>query len=356
MNLQKINGWEKNLIIGKNSIRDSLKKINILKKKTLFVINSYKKKQLIGTITEGDIRRALINGFNLNDKISIITNKSYLGIFKKDDIYKNVNKIKQYSISLIPQLNKQKKIVQIYSLDLNKIDKVFSEKIENPILILAGGKGKRLGDLTKKTPKPLILIKRLSIIERILFQIFIQKYRNIFISLHYKASQFKDKLKSYIKENNVKLIIEKKPLGTVGSIKKIDNPNKLPIVVLNSDIVFNFDLKRIINFHNRTKSKMTIVGSNYYNQNPYGVLKIDKKGKLIKIIEKPIEKTQVAGGISVINSELLRLIKSNQKTDMDVFINKILDKNYKVSVYSYDHYWYDLGTKSKLNKFKKMLK
>ena len=220
---------------------------------------------------------------------------------------------------------------------------------------MAGGKGSRLGELTKKKPKSILTIKKVSIIDRIINQIIEQGYDEIYVSVNHFAHKIKNHLSKYRNKINIKFIEEKKPLGTIGSFKKIKANFKNPVVVIYTDIVLNFDIDKIINFHLLSKSKLTIVGKKYYIENPYGVLKVNRANRLLNIIEKPTTESLISTGIFVINAELKKFIKSNVKNEMDIFINKVLEKKIHVSVYNYDDYWYDLGNKKKLQNFKTLL-
>lgn len=343
------------IILKNKSIKHAMKILNFSRFKTLLVVENLKEKKLIGSITDGDIRRALINGFKLENKVEKISFKNCFYIMNFKEIYKNIKKLKEYSIEIVPLVNKQKKIIGIFHIERKDkdIDKKQVLNIKkNPILLMAGGKGSRLGELTKKKPKPILTIEKISIIERILNQLIDQGYNNIYISIHYLASKVKKHLNKYKNKIKIKYIEEKKPLGTIGSFKNIETKNKYPVILIYSDIFTNFDVDKILNFHIKTNSKITIIGKKHYIQNPYGVLNVNKKGKLLKISEKPKTETLISTGIFIINHDLQKFIKKNTKTEMDFFLNKMLEKKMRVSVFNQDDYWYDLGNKVKFQNFK----
>jgi len=356
MKINKINKSKSFLILKNKSIKHAMKVLNFSKFKTLFVVNNFKEKKLIGSVTDGDIRRALINGFKLNNNIEKVSFKNCFSITSTKEIYRNLKKIKEYSIELVPYVGKKRKIISLYQLNMKESEQnLIQVNKDNPILLMAGGKGSRLGNLTKQTPKPILTIKKISIIERILNQLIDQGYNNIYISIHYLASKVKKHLSKYKDKINIKYIEEKKPLGTIGSFKRINTKNKLPVVLIYSDIITNFDIDKMINFHLKTKSNFTIVGKKHYIQNPYGVLNVDKKGKLINILEKPKIENLISTGIFIISHDLQKFIKRNTKTEMDYFINKVLSNKKRVSVFNQDDYWYDLGNKVKFENFETFL-
>lgn len=348
----QINKWKKNTINKEKLIKDALFLINSVQYKTLFIVDSKKNFKLLGSLTEGDIRRALINGFKISDQVIKIYNKSCHYVKRYDEITKKYQIFDKYMVKLVPLTDKQKKIKKIYFL--SKKNGVAQIK-DNPIIIMAGGKGTRLGKITKKTPKPLILINKTSLLEKLINQIIYQNYKNIFVSIHYMAHKFKN-ISNFYKKEKINFIEEKKPLGTAGSIKLVKNKMKRPIVIINSDIITNFDLEKILNFHKETKSKLTIVGKEILYQNPFGVLLTSNKGILKKIIEKPKSKFLIAAGIYVVDDDIKNLIKSNQKLDMDKLILNIKSKKKKISVYTPNDYWHEIGTKNILYEFIKYMK
>ena len=356
MKIITLHKYKKYLISKEKTIKIALQYLNDYDFKTLFVVNNQTEKKLLGTITDGDIRRALINGFQINDKVEKISFKDCFSIRKIQEVSKNVKKIQEYSIKLIPKVDKGKKILNIYQINKNHEDVINTDTKRNyPILLMAGGKGSRLGDLTKKKPKSILTIKKISIIDRIINQVIDQGYEEINVSINYLSHKIKKHLSKYKNKIDIKFIEEKRPLGTIGSLKRVNSNFKNPIVVIYTDIVTNFDIDKIINFHLLSKSKLTIVGKKHFIQNPYGVLKVNRANKLMNIIEKPTLESLISTGIFVINAELKKFIKSNVRNEMDIFINKILKKKINVSVYSYDDYWYDLGNKKKLQNFKTLL-
>ena len=160
----KIKNFKQFLVSEEKTIRYCIIKLNNFKIKTLFVVNNLKEKIIIGSITDGDIRRAFINGFNANDRISKIALKKCFSINELHEIESKKEIFEKYSVFFLPQINLKKRITNIYHLKENDDHKSikFGNK-NNPILLMAGGKGIRLGALTKNTPKPILSIKKITI-------------------------------------------------------------------------------------------------------------------------------------------------------------------------------------------------
>ena len=226
----------KKLIIDENtSILDAIKIIDNSIYRTCFVVNNHNK--LIGSITDGDIRRGLLKKINFKSKVSKVCNRKTISSFKKDILNQDVYK----SERCIPILNKKKQIIDI------KILKSYKNKI-NSALIMAGGKGERLYPLTKKIPKPLMKIKGKSLLEILITKLYSSGINQIKISVHHMHK----KIKNHMKTKNFKLInsdyiIEKTPLGTGGSIK-LFNSKENNFFVINCDIKLNVDFTKISKF------------------------------------------------------------------------------------------------------------
>ena len=328
------------------NILDVLNKINNNRKRIIFVID--KNKNLIGSISDGDIRRSLLNK---NDKK--ITIKS---IINKKPKVSNLSSTFDYlfniylnnKFELIP-ITKKNKLLGFYEI-LQK----FNKSTSNKVLIMAGGFGKRLMPFTKKTPKPLLLINSRPLIEHLILNFKEQGYNEIIISIHYKSQL----IKKYIgngQKYGVKIdyIEENEPLGTAGSLYFIkkqlkDDEN---IILINSDILTNINFSKLIKFHNKNKSDITICTKNYEIKNPYGVIH-SKNTKFLSIEEKPNHYTNINAGIYVISKEALKILKRKVKIDMTNFILKNKKINANIRCYNFNENWKEFGT---LDKFESLI-
>ena len=331
-----------NNLIGNNNltIKEALEKVQKSGQKCIYI---EKNNKLVGSLTDGDIRKFIINGTNLNTKITKIYNKrpKYL---EKNNFSLNAAKqiLLKYKLQSIA-ITKNKKIVDILTwTDLFKTKKTIKK---NSIFIMAGGRGERLMPFTSILPKPLIPINGTPIIKIIIDSFDSNQVKNMFISLNYKYSIIKSYKKSEIKNKNLIFLKEKKPLGTIGALKLVDE-KKLSnnIVVSFCDIIFQNNMKNVIETHEKSKNDLTIVVSKKKIKLPYGVCKLSKKGSFIKIDEKPESDLFINVGYYVINKKMLKYIKKNEKLDVTDLIKKIkLGKN-KIGVYPVeDKNWFDVG-------------
>ena len=237
------------LINNNTNIKDAFKKISLGGQKCLVVIS--KQGLLEGTISDGDLRKCVINNENLNKTIVRIYNKKPFFVKKNFNI-ENVKKIflkKKYD--LIPVVDNKKKIIDILTWEKLFKSKKKQKKLNNTVVIMAGGEGTRLDPFTRVLPKPLIPIKNKTIIEHILDEFKKNGLENFIISLNYKGRILKSFLKEFNYNNKIKYIEEKKPLGTIGSLKLLKVKTIQPILVANCDSLIKTNYTDIINFHKK---------------------------------------------------------------------------------------------------------
>ena len=324
-----------------NSIKNAMLSLNKIPIKTLLVIKNNK---LVATLSDGDIRRGLVGGKNINSQVSEICNYDYKYVNNIEDKVKIEKLFKKFDLPFIPVVDKNFKILDIIYQDSRDYKNTF---MKNVIFILAGGEGKRLLPLTKKLPKPIIKVGKLSIIE-IIFSFFKSSgYNNFLISLNYKKDEFKKYL-SKLKDTNYQFIEEKKKLGTAGSLSLIRNIKK-PFFIINGDIICNTNYSSLMEFHTKNKAKLTIVTRRIEKKSQYGVLDINKNKIVRNISEKPVQYDFINAGIYVADPTILKLLRRNQKIDMPDLIEILIKNKMKVVAYEIYDYWRDIGTIENLN-------
>ena len=331
---------EKLIITNNLSIKEALKKVELSGQRCVYV---EKNKKLIGSLTDGDIRIRILKDINLNKKITNFYNKNPKFLEKKNFTISKAKKILlKYKIDSLPITNK-KKIVQVITWrDIVK-NKISTQK--NSIFIIAGGRGERLMPFTSILPKPLIPVNGTPIIKLIIDSFSSDNVKEIYVSLNYKHSIIKSYLKSEIKDKKILFLTEKKPLGTIGSIKLANEKNlSNNIIVSFCDIFFQNNMRNVMDFHENNKNDLTIVVAQKKVQIPYGVCKITKKGGFIKIHEKPTSKQFVNVGYYIFNKKMMKFIPKGKKMDVTELIKKIKSNKKKIKVYPIeDNNWFDVG-------------
>jgi len=340
-----IKNYKNHLISSSKTIRSSIIKLGKLNQKFCVIVD--KDKKFYGTLTDGDIRRGLLKNFNLSDLVSSICNRKSLYITNKPQDYSLEKMLEKKKLLFLPILNKDKKIINIYF----KSDIKIAPKLENEMIIMAGGIGKRLRPFTKKTPKPLLPVNGKPIIEQIILMAKNQGIKKITVSINYLGQKIKNYLKDGRKLNvEIDYIHEEKPLGTAGSLfhlKKI----KEPFIVSNADIISNINYKEMINYHNRLKSFITIGAISNFEKNHYGNI-VFEKNRVLRIEEKIEKKSFINAGIYILSPQIKKFLKSKKFIHMTDLIELAILKKKRVHLFPIHENWFDYGIKEKYLKNK----
>lgn len=346
------------LINFKKNIRECLLKLEKNSHKCLVVVNE--QKQLKGTVTDGDIRRALLREANLDTKIIDYIRKKPVSIKIKNNIINDfeINKkmrdlleiIKDDNIDLIPIINKKNQVIKIISTNDHKRVIKKNNKLANiAVLIMAGGQGSRLKQFTNYFPKPLVPVEDVTAVEYIINNFKNYGVKKFFMSVFYK----KNLVKSYLKENNrnkIKFLEEKKPMGTAGALSMLKNKIQSDLFVINCDSILSIDLEKFYNFHKKNNFMITLVAASKNFKISYGACEVNKNGQLKKINEKPDLNYLVSVGLYLVKPEVIKKVSNKDPLGMDTFIKKIKNEGGKIGVFPIsENNWYDTGEQQ--NKF-----
>lgn len=339
MNYMKNDCLEYLKISKMSTVIDSMRKIDKNSKGILMVEDEHNR--VVGTITDGDIRRAILKGESVMSTIGNLYNCNYIYVNSST----NENDIKKIfidkKIKFIPVIDDTKKFIGYYEID-DFIDYCSIEK-DNPVLIMAGGMGSRLKPLTNDLPKPMLKVGEKPILQTIIEQFKEYGFKNIYLSVNYKA----DIIENYFRDGrdfgvSIKYIKETKRLGTAGSIKLAEHYIDKQVIVINGDILTNINLYNILQYHMENNFSMTIGSRSYEMQVPYGVLKVENS-KIISLKEKPVYNYVVSGGVYVINPEIIKYIPENEYYDITDLISKLIQEDKKLGSFPIKDYWMDIG-------------
>ena len=338
---------KKNILVSNNiSIRDAMSRLDGTGENCLLVIKN--KSILLGTLTDGDLRRAILNNISINSSINKIYNKKYSYLVEANYKLHDVKKILlEKKIDIIPIINKKKERIDYHTWDeIFKEEKLLVSKFKKApkVVIMAGGKGVRLKPFTDILPKPLMPIGDDTVIEKIIMRFNNYGIFNFYITTNYKSNIIKSYLNDSSKINKFSFVQEKSPLGTAGSLEKLKNKIRDSFILTNCDTLVDINFKDLIDFHELNKFSITIVASIKDFQIPYGVCEIDSKQKLKKINEKPVHNILVNTGIYIVNPHILKYIKKDENIDLTSLIERIKKLKYSIGVYPIlDKSWIDIG-------------
>jgi dTDP-glucose pyrophosphorylase len=327
---------QSHLIHYTDTIRQALQRLDQLAQDALlFVVDNNQK--LVGSLTDGDIRRGLLNGKNLSDSVELVCNPHPKFVYNDE---KQVQKLKEFRVrkyGIVPILNHENELTDIINFR-------FKENIL-PLtsVIMAGGKGERLRPLTNEVPKPLLKVGEKPIIQYSLDLLSRFGVKKCVISTNYLHEQLKDFAAE--KSNdvlNVSTVKENEPLGTIGAIKLIQDFNDDYLLVSNSDLLSNVDLEDFFIDFLEQDADLSVLGIPYSVNVPYAVLSTDKK-VVQSLHEKPTYTYYANGGMYLFKKELVAHIPNNTYFTAVDFIDALLKEHRKVITYTHNGYWLDIG-------------
>lgn len=321
-----------------NNIRNTIEVINRGSMGIALILDE--NRMLRGTVTDGDVRRAILRGVELDEKVFRIMQNDFLYVTENNVNDKWIMKsFKKRKIKQLPVLNQYKIPVGIFLLE----DIYTRSYKKNIVILMAGGRGTRLKPLTNEIPKPMLKVGGKPILETIIDSFKKLGYIKFFISVNYKShvieNYFQDGTSFGVK---IKYLRENKRLGTAGAINLARKYITRPFFVMNGDVLTNLNFYNLMNFHNEYNYNMTIATRNYTFDVPYGVLKYNED-KIFSVDEKPKMSFSVNGGIYVLSPDMLDGIPDNQYFDMTELINNAIEENKRVGNYPIREYWLDIG-------------
>ncbi len=330
--------WEKVLISPESTIRDALEIINREALRIALVVDS--EKRLLGVVTDGDIRRGLLNNLALTASTSLVMCKNPVTADKNTPPGKLNELISAKGILSIPVLEDGKVIGLQTMQSVN--DKTH---YANPVFIMAGGFGTRLRPLTDNCPKPMLKIGDKPILETVIRSFVKAGFRNLYISTHYMPEVIKNHFGNGERfDAKIHYVHEEMPLGTGGALGLLpdDLSAELPLIMINGDVLTNIDFERLLKFHNESNADATICVREYDYQIPYGVI-TGEGSKIISMEEKPVHRFFVNAGIYVVSPRIFKGVPKNHRIDMPSLLEERMLQNDNVLMFPIHEYWLDIG-------------
>jgi len=327
------------------NVREAMKKLDDSHRKILFVVEG--DQLLIGTLTDGDIRRWILGGHNLEDSVADVCNTDPITVSVDFDLQDVKQLMLENRIQAIPVVGHGKKLKNLLFWDTifdDEYHEEFKENLSIPVVIMAGGAGTRLDPFTRILPKPLIPIGDRSILEVIIDKFREYGIEEYFISVHHKSKVIKAYLDELAPPYEIKYLEEDKPLGTVGALGQLREQVEDSLILTNCDTVIQCDYEDMVRFHDKNQYDITLVGSMINYKVPYGICEIEGEGKLVNLVEKPEYSYLVSTGMYVLRQSALALIPDDTHFNMTDLIDKVRAGGGSVGVYPIsEKSWLDTG-------------
>lgn len=332
------------------SIIDAIRCINEIHDEPLVLFVVDENNAMCGTLTDGDVRRALIKGVTLNAPIADAMHRNFNFLRKNiNDGVEDIHRQREMKMRLVPILDANNHICEIINLEK------YYTKLPVDAVLMAGGKGERLRPLTEKLPKPLIKVGNNCIIDYNIDRLISYGLEHISVTVNYLREQLEEHFRD--ERDGVKVITVREPqyLGTIGSIKFVETFYNDTILVMNSDLFTNIDYEDFFLHFCQHNADMSVASVPYVVKIPYGVFNLD--GREIKgVMEKPTYSYYANAGIYLIKKHCLELIPENKFFNATDFMDKLIVTHHKVIRYPISGYWIDIGQHDELERAKEIVK
>lgn len=331
--------WRKTLIGPTATLRDAIAGLDASALQIAMVVDGAGR--LLGTVTDGDVRRAILRGAALESSVEGVMNASPIVARPGEDLRARLPELRTRHILRIPLVDAQG-IVQ--GLELFEELAAPREK-ENWVVLMAGGMGSRLRPLTDDCPKPMLRIGERPILETILLSFAEQGFRKFYLSINYLGEM----VRAHFGDGSrwgvtIRYLVEDQRLGTAGALSLLHERPRLPFFVMNGDILAKVNFNAMLAFHEDTGALASVGVRHISHSIPYGVVRLDGH-KLVDIVEKPEEKVFISGGIYVLAPQVLDEVPAGRYFDMPTLLQQLARRGASTVGFPIHEYWLDIGHK-----------
>lgn len=328
--------WERALIGSDATFRNALESIDATGAGIALVVDG--DRRLLGALSDGDIRRALIRGAALEDRAVAAANSKPVCSREGQDRAVTLALLRTHSLRQLPVLDGQGRVVGL----VTPADFLDIRVRTNPVVIMAGGKGERLAELTRETPKPMLRVGSRPILDTIVNNLVEQGFRRFWLAVHYRAEQIEEHFGDGSELGvDIHYLREDTPLGTCGALGLMPRPDE-PFIVTNGDVLAKADYSHVLDSHLQSDAQATVVVRDYQMQVPFGVINTDG-GRVTRIDEKPTQNYTISAGAYVLSPEVLDLVPAGTFYDMPSLITDIIARGQRVRQQRAEGYWMDIG-------------
>ena len=329
--------WRQVLVGGETPLKDTIERMDASALQVALVGD--KAEKLIGVVTDGDIRRALLRGVTLESPTSVVMNPQPKTLHAGAGREVILAFMRAHVVRQVPLLDEKGSIVELALLD----ELVGVRDLPNWVVLMAGGLGTRLRPLTENLPKPMLPVAGRPILETIVLGLAEQGFRRIFMAINYKAAMIQEHFGNGRQWGvSIEYLEEKTQLGTAGALSLLPEKPQAPVLVMNGDLLTHANLANLLDFHQDHKSAATMAVREYDFRVPYGVVELDGVA-ITGIHEKPLQRFLVSAGIYALSPSALAVIPRDKVFDMPALFSRLIEKGMTTSAYHLREYWLDIG-------------
>ncbi len=329
--------WKDVLVSAQTTLLEAAQILDANALQIILVVDE--QRRLLGTVTDGDIRRAILKSIALTEPVRSVMNPNPIVAREEDSRESILAEMKRRTLHHMPLVDEQRRVV-----GLDTLDELINFQIrDNRVVLMAGGLGSRLRPLTDDCPKPMLRVGNKPLLETILENFIEYGFRHFYISVNYMF----EVVESYFGDGSrwdvdICYLHEDKRLGTAGALSLLPQQPAEPIIVMNGDLLTKVNFSQLLSFHSEHNAQATMCVREYDFQVPYGVVKIDNHS-IIGIDEKPTQRFFVNAGIYVLEPGALGLISPNTFFDMPSLFEKLIEQKRETVVFPIREYWLDIG-------------
>lgn len=332
-----MNSWEKTLVTPRTSLRVALEAINEGSCQIALVVDE--QRRLLGTLSDGDARRALLKGLPLDSAVEQAMHLNPTCARPGEDRLSVLAKMRKLGLHQVPVVDDAGVVLGLHTVD----DYLAIQQRDNWVVVMAGGLGTRLASLTRDVPKPMLKVGSRPLLETIVRSYADQGFSRFYFAVNYKAEQierhFGDGSAFGIE---IRYLREQKRMGTAGALSLLPEVPEEPFVVTNADLLAKEDFGRMVDMHVASKADATMGVRNFELQVPFGVVR-ENEGQIESIEEKPVQSFLVSAGMYVLSPSVLRLVPRDEFFDMPSLFQALISHGMRSRCHPVEGYWLDIG-------------
>lgn len=329
--------WHEVIVAPDVSIRDTIARIDASALQIALVVGD--DGRLIGVLTDGDVRRAILSGIVLDGPVSSAMNPRFVSVGPNDDRAAILALMKQREIGQLPVLDAEGRVVGLETL----VDLLHSPARRNVAVVMAGGLGSRLGPLTRECPKPMLRVGGRPILETILLNLAEYGISQVYLAVNYRA----ELIEEYFGDGagvgmSIQYLRERERLGTAGALSLLPERPTETFIVMNGDVLTKVNINHLLEFHRRVTPAATMCVREYDSQVPFGVVAIQGH-HVVAIQEKPVRRDFVNAGLYALEPWTLDLVPQGQYFDMPSLFTSLIERRHATAAFPVREYWLDIG-------------